>query len=483
MTAIRRSEDPSFTVLSSETEAATAAAAKAVPKAPSKPSAQNQVESHKAPTAQKEADADLVNVSTDLIKGYVHPGLFESSRPDLAQAQLEKLPPREFRAVLGKLDQSGSLERFYGQLDPKQKTAFLDTAVRKGALQRHDAIPAKGALNPPTVPAAYAIPREAPMGLAKAANQSNLDGAKQLYFAQQEYLDRYEGAVRNCKNGSELRALGPYARLEFASNPIDASHPQYARLNREWLGTGSLPSDVRVQKTISNKLSDFMGEARAGSFFVEGKVEVEMGSIGVTSEASGRIGDDGKVSHTKGSLKAKAKSGISVGMDAKGKPNVGVKIEDVGISIKSDGVAGSVKNKGLKTEIAGEMNLDGLKKLKVEVHGSGVSYNEGRGQVDAAYAGLGGYGFSDARKAEFGGGFTGKMESGDDSIKFSAGLGMTGLSVANATHALNHFGIWEEPRELLQKKPWKSLDETTQDAYRRRGWSEQEWTTKVNARG
>ncbi len=485
MTAIRRSEDPSFTVRSTETEASTAPAAKAAPKAPPKAAAQNQLESHKSPAPPKQPDADLVNVSTDLIKGYVHPGLFESSRPDLAQKQLEKLPPREFNAVLGKLDQSGSLERFIGQLDDTQKTAFFDTAARKGALERREAVPQHGVMNPPTVPASYAAPKEAPLGLAKAVNEANIEGAKQLYGAQQDYLDRYEAAVRNCNSGAELRALGPYAKLETVSNLTHPSHPQYSQLHRDWSHI-RYPSGGRAQATISNKLSDFMGEAHAGSFFVEGKVEVKT-KAGFSGEMEGRLYDTGKVSDTKASAKFTDAQKLSLGLDSKGKVSVGAGVGPMKFKVK-DGeatIGAESKNGQNEAKAHAKFDKDGLKSFEGEVNGTGLSYDDGRLQLDVSLIhGAGGYGFSNLEKGEFGGGVKKTFElTKDDEVTLRAGFGMQGLSPANANHALNRFGIWEEPAELLQKKPWQSLDAKQKDAFQRRGWSEQEWSSKVNAHG
>ena len=91
--------------------------------------------------------------------------------------------------------------------------------------------------------------------------------------------------------------------------------------------------------------------------------------------------------------------------------------------------------------------------------------------------------YFDPAKAEFGGGVKGKFKSGDDSITYQGGMGMQGLSAANANHGLNRFGIWATPPELNEGKDWKQLGATAQDAYRRRGWTEQEWTSKVAGRG
>ncbi len=482
MTSIRRSDDASFHSISSDPEVHSPPPAKADLKAV--PPATNQVEAHRAPPSNgKTPDKDLVNVSTDLIKGYVHPGIFEDSRPDLAQKELSRLPPREFSAVMNKLEQSGSLERFLGQLSPEQKTAFLDTAVRKGALQKQDSIPAHGSLNPPTVPAAYSIQRDTPLALAKAANQSNLDAAGNLYAAQQKYLDRYEVAAKKCNSGAELRALGPYAKLETASNPIDPAHPQYQQLQSEWIGAHRFPSDTQVQTTISNRLSDFMGEAHAGSLFAEGKIEVDVKDRG-SAEVSGRIYDSGK-SEKSASAKAWLLGGVSVGSDSHGKSALGVKAGELTLTVKGDKVAVAAEHKypsKKKLELELETDRAGvITKAKAQYDGTGVSFDDGKGRVDIGHDGWGGYAFLNPHKAEFGGGVKKTFEFEGGEVKLEGGMGMQGLSSANAAHALNHFGIWESPRELLQGKSWKELDATTQDAYRRRGWSEQEWTSKVKS--
>ena len=152
--------------------------------------------------------------------------------------------------------------------------------------------------------------------------------------------------------------------------------------------------------------------------------------------------------------------------------------------------------KGDKVSVAAEHRYPSEKKLELEVEadragvitkakaqydGTGVSFDDGKGRVDIAHDGWGGYAFLNPHKAEFGGGMKGEFEFEGGTVKFEGGMGMQGLSKANAAHALNHFGIWESPRELLQGKSWKELDATTQDAYRRRGWSEQEWTSKVSS--
>ena len=490
MTSVRRSEASSFSAVSNEPEVPAAPTSKPALKAVSRPSS-NQVESHPAPqSAARPIDADLVNASTDLIKGYVHPGIFESNRPDLAQKELSKLPAREFSAVLGKLEQSGTLERFVGQLSPEQRTAFLDTAVRKGALQRQAGHPVGGPLQPPAMPSTYSIPQSAPLALAQAANQSNHDAAGSFYGAQQAYFDRYEAAAKACTSGAGLRAMGPPARVEFVPDGISASHPRSNQLSAEWLGAHRFPSDARLHKAVSDKLSDFIGEARAGSVFVEGKVEVDAVSKKVSLEASGRIDESGKAEGKAGG-KVKLPNGFLVGLDSKGTTTVGVHGGGASVAMKGDKVAVAITSDDPHSKLKPKFELETtaggrITKLKAQLVGSGVTYEKGRGQIDASIPAkdcAGGYAFYDSAKAEFGGGMKATLKSGEDSITLQAALGMQGLSEANARHGLNGVGVWNTPPELISGKEWKELGPKAHDTYRRLGWTEQEWTTRVNGRG
>jgi hypothetical protein len=480
MTSIRRSDEPYISPISQDPESPVSSQKPALKSVPPPPA--NRLEAHKAPQpGPRPVDADLVNAATDLVKGCVHPGIFEEAKPERAQQALSRLPPREFSAVLGKLEESGSLDRFLSQLSPEQKTAFLDTAVRKGALQTERAKPAQGPLDPPSTPAAYAIPANAPLGLAKAANQFNLEAAGNFYGAQQQYLNRYEAAARGCTSGAELRALGEPAKLGHPSNPIDASHPKYPALQREWIDAHRMPDAERVHKTVSDRLSDFMGEGRAGSFFVEGKVDVEGVQKMASLDASGRIAENGKASG-KAAGKASLPNGAMIGLDSKGTATIGVHGGGNSVALEGGKLVVALKEDELNAKLELEAGANGkFSKVKAQVAGSGLTWEENaRARVDVSLLGkAGGYGFYDSTKGEFGGGVKGKIKSGQDTVSFSAGLGMQGLSEANARHAFNGVGVWSTPPELTAGKEWKELSAATQDGYRRLGWTAQEWTAKA----
>ena len=478
MTSIRRSDDSSLAAIPTEPDAPAPQTAKPALRAVPLP-VTNQVESHKpAQLGGRPIDGELVNASADLVKGYVHPGIFEEARPERAQKELSKLPPREFSAVLAKLEQSGTLDRFVSQLTPEQRTAFLDTAVRKNALQRNAGQAASGPLDPPATPVTYAIPAGAPLGLAKAASQSNFEAGSHFYASQDRYFDRYEAAAKKCTSGAELRGLGPHAPLRHVDSGLSASHPNYNQLFGEWVGGHRAPSDARLQKAVSDKLSDFICEGHAGSFFVEGKIEVVALDEKVSMEASGRVSDSGKTDG-KAAAKAKLPGGVMVGRDSKGNATLGVHAGGYSAAIKGEKAVTAAKMGVANVEV--EMDLEGnLSKLKAQVAGSGITLEKnGRARVDVALEVGGGYAFYDPSKAEFGGGGKVKFKTDDgNAISLEAGFGMQGLSAANARHGLNGVGVWSTPPELSAGKAWADLGAAKQDTYRRLGWTEQEWSSK-----
>lgn len=175
------------------------------------------------------------------------------------------------RTLVG--DADGSLARHLGEMSFDDQAVFLAFLEAKGVLT---AIPAEGAVaafEPPARPEMYENDSSLPKPLRDLVHAHNLVRAQDYCADFKGYLARYQAGVELCPDARSLREWGPPLAADVpveVFTPRDVLAPGY---QRDWLAVREFPSDARVHKAIADKLSDWSGEARAGTFFVEGDIE------------------------------------------------------------------------------------------------------------------------------------------------------------------------------------------------------------------
>jgi|GEM_PF-3320196 len=420
------------------------------------------------PTTQSQAQRNSAEINDKLSRGVTDWAVTDSDVKDVHK-KLELLPDDQYRAQLGELKANGKLDTYISNMTPEARSAFLDQANRKGFIHGGQVKVPDGPLNPPKGPTLYDNKTDLPPEMREAISENNLGEAKQYDTRYSEYMDRYQGALREVKTPEEMRNLGHWA----PKHPL-GTEPGYENNTSDPLANKW--ADERITKTrgdketrelASSKMFQMTGRQPAGDVFVE----VEVGAkVQYTAKTGTTVGVGGKVEAQVGS-----ESGGDI--KASGTPHAG---QSIGKNVKV-----AVNDKEAELEVKGHSVTKEGNKVEVKVKTLGGEREVGPVKVGA---GAGPYGSLNPDEARSASGAHGKGEIEVDTgrgkvgaeVNGKAGVGIRGITADEAYESIRPGpGYWTDPSELQQGTPWSSLPAETRDRYTSHyGWSEGEWEKK-----
>lgn len=386
----------------------------------------------------------------------------------LVHRSLEGLSMSDYADALQQLDQGGLLERYVGAMDPQQRAAFLDQAMRKDALGCIAGEKAKGPFDPPATPRLYIQSGTLPKALRDAVHLGNLEAATGYDNAYRGYIDRYAAGVMEQPDAAGIRRLGPPAEHVALEEPgLEKTNPDFPNFIDDWASKARLaPSETRGWSAISNRMDDLTGQVRPGSFWLQAEVEV-VKKDGPLARGTGfnlTVRDYGQVELAgKKSLGLEGDAGVFSG-GAKVELEAGVKLQrnthphvEKEASVKVTAQVGSKHG----PSVGVEAGTEGGRELRLNLDEHLGSYSKGN-----------------LKEATLEGGLRLKKElSKTYELEGKLGLGMKAISEEEVANALDpeNPGFFAEPPERAAKVPWAALSERAQARYRAQGYDEKNW--------
>lgn len=233
-------------------------------------------------------------------------------------ALLGQLSTKDYQRALNDM-RPDTMTKLMSEMDPDTRKAFFQQAQTKGVLVEEAGVkmpPLAG--NPPDGPALIRNERHLPNALRVAIHAEN-EGRAHAYMKDFEaYVGRYSELALKAESPLALRKMGPPARevllqeggVTFGDEVVPPTLHQGASVR------------VRAAQAANDRISDFAGRPRAGSYTltVEAKFRAEMGGFGVENASELKVSDSGQVK-TKSSSEGDVKvlPGVKVGVDANGR--------------------------------------------------------------------------------------------------------------------------------------------------------------------
>jgi hypothetical protein len=380
-----------------------------------------------------------------------------------AVALLEQLPAGEYRKALSTMNDR-TLSQLCSEMDAPTRAAFFEQARQKGAVQEEPGVrapPREG--SPPDKPALLRNDSSLRLELRDAVHSENKARAAEYRQQFEGYLSRYTEAALAAPSPLSLRMMGPPANEFVLLEPglIGQDNQRFDSLGNGPTGRAS------AVRAVNDRISDFAGRTRAGSFSVtaSAKLEGQGAGFGGQLEKSAKLTAEGKLS---GSSKAEAKVQLN---------------ELLAVGVSADG-------KGF-----GELKLDGYKakfedgKL-VEQEGKlgvlGLKLTEDKTTVSASLSPLvGGFATIDETHGSYGGGVKlgKKVELGElGELEFALKLGIEAQGVAPERlpdiASMKDDGIWGPMPELEGRVKWSAIAPERRARLSRDGWSIGNWPVR-----
>ncbi|MGA9521322.1 MAG: hypothetical protein WBV82_07655 [Myxococcaceae bacterium] len=409
---------------------------------------------------------------------------------DRVHRALAGMTPAQYRGAVERMERDRLLERYLDEGRSEGRDRFLEQATSKGLASKTPGARSSGPQSPPDGPDTLTNPPELSPSVRRAINDFNIRQANGYYRAYDDYTDRYVQAVGTAKNGAELRELGPPAKQRHPSIAIPYGDPMYGELQSEQTSRLTYSGGSHAaQIAVSNRLSDFRGEAHAGSVWATVGLGVEVRGTKVGGETV--LGNPGRADKkTKLELETPQFT-VSHEVDATGAKKqelkVGVTTEEGSLKVgaSSDGSRSvSLELAGLKVE--NEYDKDGrTTRQKRELLGNGVTVGDRSMELRVGSRDLAGVGWADLEKATFGGRMEAKLHVSEEvNVEAKLGYGLAGITAEAARHALDpkNPGVWEIPRELEAGIAWEKLDERTRSTHERNNWTREEWQARLKER-
>lgn len=388
--------------------------------------------------------------------------------PDQAQLAadlLGSLGAADFARTFKRLCAQGHAERLFESLPPEATARLLEAAVRSGALEEAPGRAApEHSLKAPDQPALIRNERELPNALRKVIHAENQRRADAYTKEYDRYVDAYCEQVKSTRNPLQLRGLGD------VSSPPSLIEPGTREADRELLGnlglTGSNRGLERIRRTVSDQISAFRGQIRAGGY-------------GLSIDLSGKA-TIGKVFNVGGSIGATVTDDARI-VDAKAKPKVGV-----GASMSHDEATdqpGVTNSEVGKTGVALDVDAKGNVSGRATVVGIGVAQSGSKTSFVAPVPfGLSAETFVDAEKGQYGASLgyekKGKAFGGQVEWAGSAKVSLTAQGVPREYYqdiGGTQAGVFGPMPELDQGAAWSSLTKDRQAWYERQGFSAKNW--------
>ena len=404
-----------------------------------------------------------------------------------ANDALARLSPDQFKTAMERMEREGLLSRFTSNLDIKERERFLELAARSGYLHRDAGAEGKGPLEPPGTPATFSNDPWLPKAVRDAVHDHTVASAVGYWRDYEAYLDRYEAAVEAAKSGAEIRMLGEPRRASPPTDSLAWNDPLRTHYTRDYLERVPRMGNHRAYVALSNRRSDLLGEARAGSVYVEGKINVRSEN-GAEAELSfrqhaGRSARDEsklKVEGDFGGVRAGVEHDLRTGKSsASGGMTSSVGGNRLKVKVKEDGSGSTELGAGRAGSAKVEFTADGRVK-GAEVKVSGVGAQVGKDGVALQVGG--GTAYANPTEGRFGARAEREFEVAGGKVRVELGAGFNGISIVDARHALASEGTHTVPPEIERGVAWDDLSEDARARVTRNLWTKAEWTEALARR-
>ena len=380
-----------------------------------------------------------------------------------AVALLESLPPTEYKRALETMD-ARTLGQMMTEMDDPTRKTFLEQARRKGAVCEEPGVkmpPREG--SPPDKPSLIRNDASHRPELRIAIHAENVGRAAQYMRDFDAYVSRYSDAALNASSPMALRMMGPPVSEFVLYEPGLIGEKDNKALGT--LQQGAATNRAHAAQAANDRISDFAGRARAGSFSagLTGKIAARLFGMEVEAERTQKVSSYGKVdAHNKAEAKADLLTNYAVGIDAEGK--IFDQFKAGAFSLTREG--------GKLTEAEGTVGAIGIKLEEDKT---------------TLKAGLGATPFKtlatiDEKRGSYGGGVEvgSKFEAGEvGELEVSLAVSFEVQGVAperlEIIGSMKDEGIWGPMPELDAKLEWNAIPKPRRDWLASDGWSSGNW--------
>ena len=415
----------------------------------------------------------MSSTEVERTKGDISKALI-TGETDVVMDKLMKLPPADAKAEFEKI--AADPDKLATMMEGDNKLAFLQLMTSRGYVGVEPAVAQPTSTSPraPQPPAAQSMYRDdakLPAPLREALLNENITAAKQYKEDFADYRDAYRSAVTDSKTMGELRGLGPMAQPATPEHLPGAKMQDPNNLKYE-AARGHNRDDVDTMGLVADQARRLSGRPIAGdiSFGIDAKVMVTLDGYGYGADASAKTSVKGpnKVSVTP-TMQVK-EGAVTVKANAEGTLTTTIEQDTAKVKITTGDhiIGGEVSNTVGGDKIGISAQLDDKKGFKggVTVDGIGV-----KGQYNGDSMGFG-------VSREF------ELKGGGAGVKGEVGfnVGMQGVTEADADSFVSdrQTGFFYTPPELARGKSWSSLSDDDRRDYENLGWSEKEWSTRVD---
>jgi hypothetical protein len=366
-------------------------------------------------------------------------------------AQLEKLPPADYRQMLERMERDRLLGKYAEQMSPESRKEFLSQAERKGYLTREPGKEApRAAGNPPDAPTLYRHDASLPSSVGKLVHEENRVAKNAYANAHHAYVQRFAEQALEAKDMLALRTMGePVAPFSVSEPGMTAAHPDYQRYRSSWADVKVKDTRSQAYQAVDRRTRDLSDAQRAGTLAVRRETELSVESEGMSVKVS-----------KESTLTQYGKTG--------GSWKVGGEIEREGLksgaSIESSGAVKTEKGADLGV---GSVSIDSEGTVRMEVSVPGTDYTA--------------YSEFNHEQGTFGGGVSVEKDFLGAKRKTEYGVTMQGARLDRAQDiASTQPGTLYGPLpELDQRLAWKDIPTERRALMERDGWNADQWAAAL----
>ena len=403
----------------------------------------------------------------DALMGHWHLTSFGSAEDARhAVSMLEQLPPKEYRKALDEMS-SKTLGKMLSTMDSDTRASFFAQARQKGAVHEEPGVrmpPREG--SPPDKPALLRNDASLRPELREAIHTENKARTADYMQHFDQYVSRYSEAVLAAPTPLALRIIGPPVSEFVLYEPglIGKDNQTF-----KTLGQGAAPR-ARAAKAVNDRISDFAGRPRAGSYSVtaSAKASVEFAKTTLEVRHDEKLSDSGaRSSSNRAEAMVEVTHGLSKGINDEGKS-----ITEVG--------SGALK---ARTEDGKLVRVEG----KVGGVGGGLEREDGKLTLSTALKGVpvGSYAAVDAEKGSYGGGLQAGEELevhgvGKIEVGLKVGFEVQGIAPERLADlaSMKDDGIFGPMPELDNGVKWNRIPTERRERLARDGWSVRNWPAR-----